>query len=331
MDVKLRFEITIYFNRQKTEGDRLQFRSMSSSSATRFHLVLYYYSIVISSTTINLVNSNRVINTSKLAISVPSDISGDPFLSTDAYYELAKLVKTEYTDNSPYPHIFFDGLLPSNIVAACNSEIPHKNIEDLPLELLLDRDQNGKTNYRNEDSIGPACMSLIAHSRSSKFIKFLEEMTGIDNLIYDPHMFGGGIHQSVRSGVLRVHTDFNLHIHHLQKGNHLWRRVNVFFYLNDDWKEEYNGHLELWSSDMKTKVKSYLPIANRVVILSSSRISFHGHPDPLNCPSNRTRNSIAIYYYSNTPHPLDSEKHGFINTIFKLRPEDIPTLVNEEF
>ena len=37
---------------------------------------------------------------------------------------------------------------------------------------------------------------------------------------------------------------------------------------------------------------------NKTVIFSTTDISYHGHPDPLNCPDNIQRNSIALYYYS---------------------------------
>ena len=58
---------------------------------------------------------------------------------------------------------------------------------------------------------------------------------------------GGGLHQSPAGGFLNIHADFTVHPHHRN-----WqRRANLLLYLNDDWKPEYGGDLELWTKDMK--------------------------------------------------------------------------------
>jgi hypothetical protein len=36
-----------------------------------------------------------------------------------------------------------------------------------------------------------------------------------------------------------------------------------------------------------------------MVIFSTTDFSYHGHPEPLNCPDNRSRRSLALYYYTN--------------------------------
>ena len=42
----------------------------------------------------------------------------------------------------------------------------------------------------------------------------------------------------------------------------------------------------------------YLPF-NKLVIFNTTDFSFHGHPEPLKCPDNVTRKSLALYYYTN--------------------------------
>jgi Rps23 Pro-64 3,4-dihydroxylase Tpa1-like proline 4-hydroxylase len=130
------------------------------------------------------------------------------------------------------------------------------------------------------------------------------------------HLLGAGLHQIARGGVLGIHADFNRH-----PDTGLWRRVNVFLYLNDGWSEEYGGHLELWYSNMSTYGQRILPTANRLVIFTSSRTSFHGHPDPLLCPEDSTRKSIAMYYYSTQPGPTDDAEGVMKNTNFVRRPQ----------
>ena len=42
-----------------------------------------------------------------------------------------------------------------------------------------------------------------------------------------------------------------------------------------------------------------LPLFNRVALFSTTGDSWHGHPDPLTCPEDRSRKSLALYYYTN--------------------------------
>ena len=49
----------------------------------------------------------------------------------------------------------------------------------------------------------------------------------------------------------------------------------------------------LWKNSRKT--------LNTCVIFNTDSDSFHGVPTPLNCPEERTRNSIALYYYTDEP------------------------------
>jgi hypothetical protein len=54
-----------------------------------------------------------------------------------------------------------------------------------------------------------------------------------------------------------------------------------------------------------------------VVIFTTTDDSFHGHPDPLNCPDSMSRKSLALYYY--TQGRPDEESSGEHSTIFKTR------------
>ena len=114
-----------------------------------------------------------------------------------------------------------------------------------------------------------------------------------------------------KGGRLGVHIDFTKH----QNIHYLWRRCNVLLYLNKGWKDEWNGHLELWDKPRKKGgkcVKKIKPSFNRIVIFGTLKNSWHGHPKPLNCPSEIMRCSLATYYYSEIP----SEDNSVHSTIF---------------
>jgi Rps23 Pro-64 3,4-dihydroxylase Tpa1-like proline 4-hydroxylase len=144
-------------------------------------------------------------------------------------------------------------------------------------------------------------------------LNFLEILTGIKGVIPDPYYVGGGLHQIKPGGNLEVHADFNLHTK-----LKLDRRINVLVYMNKDWHEEYGGHFELWNKDMTAAEQKILPLFNRCAIFSTTSTSYHGHPTPLSCPPDRTRKSIATYYYSNgRPEEEANESHS---TLFMQRP-----------
>lgn len=110
-----------------------------------------------------------------------------------------------------------------------------------------------------------------------------------------------------------VHADFNLHAR-----LNLQRRLNVLIYLNQDWPSAFGGELELWDRSMGRCKRSIAPLFNRCVIFNTDDDSFHGHPDPLRCPEERSRCSIALYYYTASPsiwHELRAH-----STDFRVRP-----------
>ena len=171
--------------------------------------------------------------------------------------------------------------------------------------------------------MGEATRHLLAELNSAPVIAFLERLTGIEGLVPDPHFVGGGLHQIERGGHLKVHADFNRH-----PRTQLERRINLLLYLNRDWKDEYGGALELWNRDMSACEARILPLFNRCVVFSTTETSYHGHPEPLNCPEGWTRKSIALYYYAR--EPAGDNEGGEHNTLFQVRPgEDFPTELEE--
>ena len=104
------------------------------------------------------------------------------------------------------------------------------------------------------------------------------------------------MHQILSGGILDIHTDFNFY-----KRLHIYRRLNLLIYLNEDWQPAHGGELELWNGKPGTGaacVKSIAPIFNRAVIFHTDKTSFHGHPREWSAPPPATRRSIALYYYT---------------------------------
>lgn len=239
----------------------------------------------------------------------------------DRLQKLAKRHREDYARAKPFPHIVIDNFLPEGILENVLDEFP--KAEGIKWVEYNDP-ANKKLQSKDETQLGANTRFLLYQFNSSIFIRFLETLTGISNLIPDPHYWGGGLHQIPRGGFLKIHADFNRH-----PILPLDRRLNLLLYLNQNWKNEYGGHLELWNREMSNCEARMLPIFNRCVIFSTTDFAFHGHPDPLTCPEGQTRKSIALYYYSNG-RPSE-ELSGAHSTVFKHRPGETykPPIIGE--
>ena len=133
---------------------------------------------------------------------------------------------------------------------------------------------------------------LLMELNSSLFIRFIEKLSGIEGLIPDPYFAEGGYNIAGTGGVLGVPADFS---HHDKIG--LERRVNMLFYVNNEWDESYGGALSLYDKNVNF-VKEIFPFGNRVVFFTTSPTSFHGFPKPLKTPKHIYRQSINLYYYT---------------------------------
>jgi hypothetical protein len=202
-----------------------------------------------------------------------------------------------YAANQPFSHIVIDDFFDPK---ALNEVLAEVDVVDRSKRYakFLDRETDHNKFAFFPDVVGPNTARLAQTLNSGPFLAYLENLTGIPNLLADPSYFGGGLHWIENGGYLEIHADFN----HLKKFN-LERRINLLLYLNKDWKEEYHGDLELWDRATMTKRKSVAPLFNRSVIFSTVKEALHGHPTPLNTPVGVARRSLALYYYTNTWEP----------------------------
>ena len=216
-------------------------------------------------------------------------------------------LREQYVSAQPFPHIVLDNLFPNEILEEVLDDFPR------PEEIAwrkFDNPTEKKLGYWHENPLRPGIQLFLYEMNSAPLLQFLERLTGIEGLISDPYYGGAGPHQIEPGGFLKVHVDFNWH-----PLLRLDRRLNLLVYLNKDWKEEYGGHLELWSRDVSRCEQKVLPVFNRTVLFSTTDFSYHGHPQPLACPEGRTRKSVSFYYYSNG-RP-DEERSAPHDTIFR--------------
>ena len=200
----------------------------------------------------------------------------------------------EFREASPFPHLVIDDFFPEERVHAVAEEIRAAKIDpESPNYGFV-----GKRRNSDLSTFPSRTREIVEELNSREFLSWLEKVTGIDGLYPDPDLHGGGLHQMPPGGYLGLHTDFNW-----SETLQMHRRLNLLLYLNEDWNEDWGGALELWTEDQieaadGSAAARFMPFFNRVIVFATTDFSYHGHPHKLACPPDRTRNSIALYYYS---------------------------------
>jgi hypothetical protein len=217
----------------------------------------------------------------------------------------------QYGEGNPVPHLLLADFLDPEVASSIAAEFPDHNTE-------------AWTQYKhhNENKLGMAKRELFPRGlgevvdelNSPDFVSWLSGVTGIPDLVADPSLEGGGLHQSSRGGFLNVHTDFSHHHYH----KHWRRRVNLILYLNPDWNAEWGGAIELWDVKMRGCVAKYPPLLNHALIFNTNERSLHGFPEPLSCPEGASRKSVALYYYTIE----QDSKSATRSTNYRARPDD---------
>jgi Rps23 Pro-64 3,4-dihydroxylase Tpa1-like proline 4-hydroxylase len=211
-----------------------------------------------------------------------------------------------------------DDFLPKDMAARLRDEFPPPTDRRWHEKQYLHQ-KNKQTMTRDLPATHAAFFAAV---NAPSFLRTLEQLTGIPELLADPELLGGGLHQSLPGAFLDVHVDYNFHP---QTRRH--RRLNLLVYLNDAWRPEYEGYLELWEMRRHERLAEIAPLFNRAVLFETNDISYHGHPHPLACPPGMSRKSLAVYYFSetredghagpesNTKYRQTSGARGYVKTL----------------
>lgn len=221
---------------------------------------------------------------------------------------------TQFRAATPFPHICFDNFLLPEAAATIESQFPSFEEAKRLGKGFSAVNERGKYQVTDSELFPAAIKHLHDELQSPEFVENLRTLSGFKDLVGDPELVGGGMHQTGPRGHLDVHIDFN-YIKHRQ----LHRRLNILVFFNRDWRDEWGGKTELWDENVKTLAHSFEPIYNRCVIFETSEISWHG-VSAVTCPPSTSRKSFAGYYYTPcTAEEIDNNGHG---TIFQARPTE---------
>jgi Rps23 Pro-64 3,4-dihydroxylase Tpa1-like proline 4-hydroxylase len=214
-------------------------------------------------------------------------------------------LQTEFHTSGRIPTCHLDDLLAPDAVRAIYAAYPAK-------ERLI-----ALNDLREHKYVGiqldryPAIFAEIIYAfQDPKIVNLIAQITGIANLVADPHLYAAGFSLMEQGHFLNPHLD-NSH----DKDRQNYRALNLLFYVTPDWQPHYGGNLELWDNGLDRPCRSIPAQFNRLVIMATDRTSWHS-VSPIVHPGRRC--CISNYYFS--PDSPNATDYSHV-TSFRGRPD----------
>jgi len=223
-------------------------------------------------------------------------------------------LRSEFRSAKPFPFLRIEPFLRPDFASAVAAAYPTVDQAEAVGHTFRAVNEWGKTQVTDTKHFQEPVRALNQALAAPEWLAALSEITGIPKLLADDELAGGGIHVMRSGGNLDVHVDFNL-----LEERKLFRRLNILVFLNEGWRPEWGGALELWDRNVRHCEHRFLPELNRCVIFETSEHSFHG-VQRIACPPDRARRSFAAYYYTReAPANWSGRRHS---TVFRARPDE---------
>jgi hypothetical protein len=221
----------------------------------------------------------------------PSDGRKIAVIPFDRLPEMARKLRKEWESATPFPYVVIDDFL-----APDQAERAVQGFDGTTEGWIFHNHYNErKYCHSKKQHMHPAILELFADLESPRWLKFLEEVSGVKKLIADETLDGSsGLHKSLPGCYLKIHRESVGH-----NGHDDWKRqINLLLYLNKDWKAEWDGELQIIDHQGMKCVNEITPYFNRMVLFLTNPVAFHGNPKVLKCPEGVERKSLAAYYFT---------------------------------
>ena len=233
------------------------------------------------------------------------------YLAPERVHSVADVLAKNFAEAEPFPHVVIDDALALGAPELAGA-FPDPEWEGW--HRYVDANQHRKMVCSDIDAIPGPFRGLVGELNGPRFLRFLEKVSGIPDLLPDPYLEGGGLHCSGPGGVLTTHTDF--HVSRLG----LYRRLNLLLYLNESWEQDWGGCLELYAPGAdgpgSKPRRTVVPEWGTCVIFRTDHRSPHGFTKPI--ADGRWRRSVALYYYTAAEAQSFSGDH---NTYWRISTE----------
>lgn len=221
--------------------------------------------------------------------------------------EKIEQLKQEFNSAKPCKHVVLPNFLEEEFATSLYENFPKMDVLKVKRKSI---NENKNEDYHFE-RFHPDFSKIKAALAHPDFIKNVEYITGLNDLVTTNDALGAGVHQGANGSYVDIHIDSNYNA----KEN-LWRRLNLLVYLNKNWKTEYGGDLELWDQKMTTCEKTVPCDWNRAVIFLTDETTPHGY-SKITVPEGETRKSFYTYYFTEV-----GEGFNYSDSRFVSRPDD---------
>ena len=200
----------------------------------------------------------------------------------------------DYSHGLPIPWLTFDNFLPADLLSQVQKEI-----DEVPQHIWSEFTRNGSFMLEcNNMKYCNVIRDLVLNLNSGEFLEWLQGITGIEKVIPDPHLIGAGLMRCYSGHSLKLHTDFNWN-----EQLHLNRSVSLILYISKTWNPDWGGDLEFWDFDKKECIHKVTPKSNRLLVWNYDHRAIHGHPTPITCPEDVSRDGLRMFYYKSNAAP----------------------------
>jgi hypothetical protein len=208
---------------------------------------------------------------------------------------------------TPTRHFIVDDLLPEGWARDIYSAFP----QDRPIWVQQKSFRERKKTFAKLAVSDPLIADITDAFHVDTVLAAVRRITDLANLEADPELYAGGISMMGKGDFLNPHID-NSH----DSVRARYRRLNLFYYISPDWRDEYGGNFELWDSAVR-QPKVITSKYNRLVVMETNRFSWHS-VNPVLVDGNRC--CISNYYFSTS---CPEERNYYHVTSFVGRPNQV--------
>jgi Rps23 Pro-64 3,4-dihydroxylase Tpa1-like proline 4-hydroxylase len=211
----------------------------------------------------------------------------------------------QWQESTPVNHFFIDDVLPEEVATTVRRGFPEASTMMLRKSL---RELKYVSAQMNEHA--PILEEVIFAFQEPEVVDLVTQITNLNSLYPDEHLYAGGISMMGRGHFLNPHLD-NSH----DKDRARYRVLNLLYYVSPGWRAENGGNLEVWPHGPKEEPVTIVAKFNRLAVMVTNQHSWHSVSPNV---SDEPRCCVSNYYFSD--HPA-GESEYFHPTSFRGRPE----------
>jgi Rps23 Pro-64 3,4-dihydroxylase Tpa1-like proline 4-hydroxylase len=211
----------------------------------------------------------------------------------------------QWQQSGPISHFVLDDLLPDDWTRRIREAFPSGG--EMVLKQSL-REQ--KFVAAQMDRYQPLLEESIYAFQAPRVVELIHQITGLEALEPDEHLYAGGISMMGSGHFLNPHVD-NSH----DKFRRRYRVLNLLFYVSPQWSAADGCNLELWPEGVRGAPITLVSQFNRLVVMVTHEGSWHSVS-----PNRTTKDRCCVSNYYFSEQPVGGREYFHV-TSFRGRPE----------